>query len=299
MYKMYNYFRQYNDNKEILDHKNFYRKFSNEREFGGSYQGIDHLVNSRFFDTFGHIVNGVLRSKPKRMIDIGCGNGVNLPIAKLFPEIEYYAIDYALKTLHAAHHDYLKINFQCNDAFQTSFKDKSFDFAIMQSLIMIYEKEEDHLGLLKEVSRILADEGILALVVWNESPGLKHSIKLSRFFGKLFGQKIPQDFNGMLFSKNDIKKIVSKSDMKIEEVVHTGTNMGFLQSMQFLNFSKYNRKFGSAEKQSLSKHPQNILQDIKNQAGRFNKFINFLYKISRLHPQWFSMYSIYFITKNH
>ena len=44
----------------------------------------------------------------------------------------------------------------------------------------------------------------------------------------------------MLFSKNDIKKIVSESDMKIEEVVHTGINMGFLQSMQFLNFSKYN-----------------------------------------------------------
>ena len=128
MYKMYNYFRQYNDNKEILDQKKFYRKFSNEREFGGAYKGIDHLVYSRFFDTFGHVINGILRCRPKRMIDIGCGNGVNLPLSKLFPEIEYYAVEYAEKTLRTAFEDYPDVYFHCCDAFQTSFKDKSFDF---------------------------------------------------------------------------------------------------------------------------------------------------------------------------
>ena len=294
---MYNYFRQYNENKEIIDQKKFYRKFSNEREFGGSYKGIDHLVYSRHFETFGHIINGILRCKPKRIIDMGCGNGVNLPISRLFPEIEYHAIDYAEKTIHAAQKDYSNINFQCNDAFQTSFKDKSFDFAIMQSLMIIYKKNEDYLALLKEVSRILTDEGILALVVWNESPLLKYSVEISRFFGKIMGQKIPLDFNGMLFSERDIKKIVKESQMQIEQVIHTGVNMGILQSIQFLNFSKYNRKFGESERQSVIKHPQNILKDIQVQAGGFSALIGFLYHISKINPQWFGMYSIYFISK--
>ena len=73
--------------------------------------------------------------------------------------------------------------------------------------MIIYKKSKDYISLLKEVSRILTDDGILALVVWNESPLLKYSVELSRFFGKIMGQNIPQDFNGMLFSERDIKKM--------------------------------------------------------------------------------------------
>ena len=35
MFIEYNYFRQHNNGEEINDHKEFYKKFSNEREFGG------------------------------------------------------------------------------------------------------------------------------------------------------------------------------------------------------------------------------------------------------------------------
>ena len=38
---VYTYFRQHNDNKEIESYKDFYRDFSNKREFGG---GIPTMI---------------------------------------------------------------------------------------------------------------------------------------------------------------------------------------------------------------------------------------------------------------
>ena len=75
-----NYFRQYNDEKEITDYKSFYKKFSNEREFGGDYSHWDHIVLNRFLHTFGYMFDAVLRKMPKNILDIGCGNGQNLNI---------------------------------------------------------------------------------------------------------------------------------------------------------------------------------------------------------------------------
>lgn len=56
MFYSYNYFRQYNNNEEIKDHKTFYKKFSNEREFGGEFTHLDHLVKTRF----ANMINGIL-----------------------------------------------------------------------------------------------------------------------------------------------------------------------------------------------------------------------------------------------
>ena len=294
---MYNYFRQYNDNKEIINQKKFYRKFSNEREFGGDFTGKDHLAYSRFFDTFGHLFNSILKSKPKRIIDIGCGNGVNLPLAKIFSEIEYYATDYADKTIRKSFQDYPNIFFQCNDAFNTGYKNKIFDFAIMANVLTLYETKDEQKRLLLEASRILKDDGVLALIVWNESFGVKASVKLSRFFRKLKGLKVPEDFNGWLFTEKNIQEIVHESNLQINQVIHSGKNKGVLESAQWLNSSKFNRKYGTAEKQSITTHSQNILKDFQNQAGKWKKLTSFLYNLSKLCPQWFNMFSIYFISK--
>lgn len=76
MFYSYNYFRQYNNNEEIKDHKTFYKKFSNEREFGGEFTHLDHLVKTRFANMINPMFNIVLRNHPEKVLDIGCGDGV-------------------------------------------------------------------------------------------------------------------------------------------------------------------------------------------------------------------------------
>src|SRR4051812_35399721 len=121
MFITYNYYKQYNDGKEIEDHKTFYKTFSNTREFGASFSNYDHLVKNRFMDNFGHLFNIVLRKQPKKILDIGCGNGVNLPIANIFPSIECHGLDYAEASIANAKVQYPNVNFHIGDAFNTTF----------------------------------------------------------------------------------------------------------------------------------------------------------------------------------
>lgn len=97
MFISYNFFCQHNEEKEIQNYKEFYKKFSNTREFGGNFTNFDHLKKNRFMNNIGHMSNIVLRQEPREILDIGCGDGINLPISRLFPNIRYEGIDYAEK----------------------------------------------------------------------------------------------------------------------------------------------------------------------------------------------------------
>jgi len=106
MFVYKNYFRQHNDGNEIEDYKEFYKKFSNDREFGGEHTHRDRLIRHRFVDTFGHIYNAIIRRDPKNILDIACGNGSNLLFSHTFPRIDYHGIDYADKTVAVAQKDH-------------------------------------------------------------------------------------------------------------------------------------------------------------------------------------------------
>jgi len=105
MFISFNYFRQHNEGKEIKNHKEFYKKFSNSREFGGNFTNYAHLKKNRFVNTLGNMSNIILRQEPRTILDISCGDGVNLPLSRLFPNVEFFGIDYAEKTVEAAKRD--------------------------------------------------------------------------------------------------------------------------------------------------------------------------------------------------
>lgn len=297
MFATYNYFRQYNDQKEIENYKAFYREFSNSREFGGEFSNYDHLIKNRFMNMFGHVWNIVLRKRPGSILDVGCGNGVNLPLANVFPSIDYHGLDYAEKSLENAKRQYPNITFHVQDAFHMEFEPQRFDMTVLSSVLILYREERDQLDLLREVARVTKDDGIIVLIVWNASPLLVGSIRLSRWIGKILKQRLPEDFMGLHFKPQEIRALADKANLKVEEAIHTGHLYGILESVRYLNMSKYNRTFGTAESEGKKALPQNILRDLQQQAGRQPWLTAAFYRIGQLAPGLFSMFSIYILSK--
>lgn len=143
----------------------------------------------------------------------------------------------------------------------------------------------------------MADDGVLILIVWNDAFLLKWSILASRFLGKMLGQNLPTDFMGVHFKNKEIKSIVEKSGLKIDQVYDTGHLYGVLESVRYLNMSKYNRKFGAAESESKTVKSQNVLEDLTRQAGGLSCLTRLFYQMARCCPSLFSMYKICVCTK--
>ena len=266
MFYSYNYFRQYNDNKEIKDHKEFYKHFSNTREFGGNFTNMDHLVKNRFHNTIGHMYNVILRKQPESILDIGCGDGVNLPLANTFPQIRYEGIDYAEKTVEVAKKNYPKIYFKIGDAFDLPYENGQFDMAILSSVLILYRSESDRVKLINEAFRVLKKDGILVINVWNDTFMIRNSIRLSRVIGKIKKWNLPEDFMGCHFKYQDVVKMVQKTGFRITERICTAHLYGLLECLQYLNGRKYHREFGN-EKIKEKVLPQCIKKDLLLTAG--------------------------------
>ena len=282
MFYTYNYFRQHNEDKEIVNHKEFYKKFSNEREFGGGFSHFDHLIKNRFMDIYGHMINIFLRKMPKDVLDIGCGAGINLPLSKYFDFVNYVGIDYAEKTLEHSRSIYPNIHFEVQDAFNLNLK-KKFDLSIISSVLILYKEEKDRLKLLENAKNILKDDGLVVAIVWKDSWLLKYSIKLSRIIAKIRKIKLPEDFMGIHFTQKEATIMFEKANFKIEETIHTSHFYGALESVRYLNMKKYKRNFGIGEKEIGNEKKQNILEDLKKESGS-NFLITFYYFMANYFP---------------
>lgn len=296
MFYTYNYFRQYNDNEEIKNHKEFYKKFSNDREFGsGNFSHYDHLIKNRFMDMYGHIINIFLRKMPKDVLDIGCGAGVNLPFSKYFDMVNYTGIDYAEKALEHSRSLYPNVNFYVKDAFDLDYE-KEFDLAIISSVLILYKEEKDRIKLLENAKKSLKDDGVLVAIVWKDSWLLKYSIIISRFIAKQKAIPLPEDFMGIHFNETEANNMFDKAGFKTKEKIHTGHLYGALESVKYLNMKKYQRNFGKAEQETGKTKPLNTLEDLIKESDS-NTMMRFYYFMAKYLPSSLNMYSIYLLEK--
>ena len=293
MFYTYNYFRKHNENREITDYKTFYKKFSNEREFGGSHTSMDKLIANRFLDTTGHLINIFLRKMPEKVLDVGCGAGLYLPLSNYFPNIQYTGVDYAEKALESAKKDYKRVVFEVADAFSLRCKEK-YDIIILSSLLILYEEKNDRQSILKSAHSCLAENGLMIVIVWNDSFLLRWSIKLSRIIAAIKGVDLPKDFMGIHFSENEIKKEIFDVGLSLIDCTHTSSRYGALESVRYLNMKKYNRDYSSEKELSVKKRRQNELDDFIDEAG--TPFLSkIFFNLSKIIPSSLSMYSIYVI----
>jgi hypothetical protein len=131
----------------------------------------------------------------------------------------------------------------------------------------------------------------------NAAPIFHFSVLLSRLLGKVFGEKLPQDFNCLHFSRSEIRNLAKRIDMQVKESVLASSHYGILESVRYLNFAKYRRKFGVAESEAFM-HPQNVLEDLKLQAGRYRALTHAYYLISKVFPSLFSYFSVNMVEKS-
>ena len=297
MFFRYNYYRErLNNNKEIVNYKEFYKTISNKIEFGGDFTHYDYLVKNRFMDTLTPILNTILRKQPKKLLDIGCGNGINLPISNILPYIDYHGLDYAEKTVATAKKLFCGVTFHLGDAFNMPFKNNSFDMGILSNVLIIYQNEHERKQLLKECNRVINKDGILILVVMNDIKTLKTSIRLSYLLGRLFNDQLPTDFMCVHFSNKDINDLSKKTNFSVVEKYNTSHLYGILECIRYLNLSKFRRNYGKSESE-FYEHPQEILKDLQEQAGSLKPLTTLFYYFGNIFPALFSFYTIYVLRK--
>jgi ubiquinone/menaquinone biosynthesis C-methylase UbiE len=98
-----------------------------------SIQSIKKQYHNNYWKTHNihmnhpYITKTIIDLKPKRLLEIGCGNGHNLlAISKANPDIEIYGIDISLEGIKRAHM-YINGHFYVEDARQLHFDDNFFD----------------------------------------------------------------------------------------------------------------------------------------------------------------------------
>ncbi len=292
MFETFNYFRQHNDGNPIHDYKMFYKKFSNTREFGGDFSHMDHLVKNRFMDMLSYIFNIILRKRPDSILDIGCGLGMNLPLSRLLPGIEYHGLDYAEVSLEKARALYPDVKFHVGDAFAMPFQSAEYDLCIISSVLILYKQEHDQRALLTEAARVMKEDGVLVAVVWNDAVLLRWSIKLSRVIARIMGKNLPEDFMGIHFSNREIQRLSDSVGLEVRQLYNVCAEYGLLESIKYLSMAKYNRKFGASESPLGEEIDQNVFNDLLRHSGGARWLVTPMFILYRLMPSLFSMFTI-------
>ena len=203
---------------EILNQiKEFYNKAS--ESFSSTRQ--------RIWPEFEVLIKKLLKDKEK-VLDFGCGNG---RFSEIFKKTQYIGVDISSKLIDMAQKKYPRKKFLVIDGLNLPFKDNFFDLVIAIAVFHHIPSKELRIKVLKEIKRVLKNNGILFLSVWYllDKPHIwKLILKLA--FKKIF-KKDKTDFFDVylpwqnkylryfhLFSKRSLKKEIQKSGFSIEKI---------------------------------------------------------------------------------
>lgn len=163
-----------------------------------------------------------------KIVDLGCGNCRNLIPFKNFI---CYGIDFSKEMLNKAKiisKEYgLDIILHKANLDNLSFKDKSFDYALMLASLHHLETEESRIKALRELYRILENDGIALITVWN-----KWQLK---FLLRKKDTLIPWKINNQvyyryyhLFNYFELKNLLKSVNFKILESKFLNNNLIFI-----------------------------------------------------------------------
>jgi len=164
----------------------------------------------------------------ERILDLGCGNGRFYEMFKN-KKIDYIGIDNSKELIEIAKKKFPNANFQVNNALNLSFPSDYFDKVYAVAVLHHIPSREFRLQFLKEAKRVLKQEGLLILTVWNLWQ-LKRTRKIIYRFAlkKCFGRS-KLDFKDILmkwegaencyfhcFDKKELEKLTREAGFKVK-----------------------------------------------------------------------------------
>ena len=165
----------------------------------------------------------------EKVLDLGCGNGRFYEFFKN-KNIDYIGVDNSEKLVELAKKKYPKAKFQLADAlnlpFPTNYFDKVYSIAVLHQI----PSREFRLQFLKEVKRVLKQEGLLVLTVWKFHDSKEISLLLKYTIFKII-RKSKLDFKDIFepwgkktkryyhcFSKRELTNLVKEVGLKVREI---------------------------------------------------------------------------------
>ena len=171
-----------------------------------------------------------------KFLDVGCGNG-DVMIDAVVRKWNVHGLDISDNRRTSAKTK--DISFFLGDIYQAKFKDDYFDCVYMDSVL---EHVNDPLAYLKEINRIMKDDGVLYIGVPNED-SLFNGIKKILYF--VFGKKkiaaklkpfiTPYHING--FTKKALNILALKSNFRVLQL------RDFAGQCDFLKFKVLSKPF--------------------------------------------------------
>lgn len=148
----------------------------------------------------------------KKILDLGCGNG---RLAKLFPKNNYTGVDPSKQLINISQKLNPGYKFLVSKPNKLNFSNGSFDIIYCLAVFHHIPSKKIRIEFLKEIKRLLIQNGICVFTVWN----IKYHPKISKLIlknniKKLFGLS-KLDFNDVYFPfKNQ------KNEFYIQRYLH-------------------------------------------------------------------------------
>lgn len=158
--------------------------------------------------------------KDERVLDLGCGNG---RFCENLKNTNYTGIDNSEKLIEIARKNYKGVDFRIASALDIPFKENEFD-KVFSFAVLHHIPKEYHNIFVKEIKRVLKDDGILILTVWNLKDR-KEKLDVKKINEKeiLIPWHGAEDHYFYVFELNELKelfkdfKIISEGEIKIKK----------------------------------------------------------------------------------
>lgn len=152
-------------------------------------------------------------------LDVGCASGYMISqIASIFPNAKYFGIDIYDKAIGYAKKAYPNIEFKVASADRLPFKDNAFDVILFYETI---EHVENPKGCLKEIRRVLKEDGTLILTMDSGSI----LFRIIWFIWENTKGKIWQGAHLHPFHHTQLEQLIQSSGFKIKDKIFSFLGM--------------------------------------------------------------------------
>jgi 2-polyprenyl-3-methyl-5-hydroxy-6-metoxy-1,4-benzoquinol methylase len=136
-------------------------------QFEAAEKFVERSIQNRYhfvFDSIGRYLN-VCKRRPLRVLDAGCGDGVQLQGLRQMAELEIWGIDYNPIRTRRARQKFQGVDIICGDLLHIPFKSDVFDIVLCSQVIEHIPQDD---SLLEEAAEVLKPGGLLILGTPNE-----------------------------------------------------------------------------------------------------------------------------------